>query len=114
MVVRVEGKVHGEKVSFTWVGGDRWEAVIPASLNGVYIVELTAYDEAGNVGYCTKYILTVDLASLCVHLEPYPYWAELKEEFGACAHVSEFYAEVVEKFCCMAKVSGYYAELLGG
>lgn len=64
MVVRLEGKVQGRDVIFNRVQGDEWETIIPPSLNGVYIVELTAYDDAGNMAYTARYILTVDLTSI--------------------------------------------------
>ena len=64
MVVRLEGKVQGKDVIFNRVYGDEWETIIPASLNGVYIVELTAYDDAGNMAYTARYILTIDLTSI--------------------------------------------------
>lgn len=64
MVVRLEGKVQGQDVIFNRVQGDEWETVIPPSLNGVYVVELTAYDDAGNMAYTARYILTVDLTSI--------------------------------------------------
>lgn len=64
MVVRLEGKVQGQDVIFNRVQGDEWETVIPPSLNGVYIVELTAYDDVGNMAYTARYILTVDLTSI--------------------------------------------------
>ena len=64
MVVRLEGKVQGQDVIFNRIVGDVWETVIPQSLNGVYVVELIAYDDAGNVAYTSKYILTVDLTSI--------------------------------------------------
>ena len=58
-----------------------------ASLDGAFVVDLTAIDEAGNVGYTAKYIITIDLASLCVHIEPCPYYEELLE--------SEYYVELM-------------------
>ena len=53
MVVRLEGKVQGQDVIFEHVQGDDWEAVIPPTLNGIYIVSLTAWDDAGNAAYTT-------------------------------------------------------------
>lgn len=64
MVVRLEGKVQGQDVIFNKVQGDEWETIIPPALNGVYIVELTAYDDAGNVSYTAKYIMTIDLTGI--------------------------------------------------
>lgn len=64
MVVRLEGKVQGKDVIFNRVYGDEWETIIPSSLNGAYVVELSAYDDAGNMAYTARYILTVDLTSI--------------------------------------------------
>ena len=52
-------------------------AVIPATLNGKYVIGLTAYDEAGNIGNYATYIITVDLASMRVTLEPLDIYATL-------------------------------------
>ena len=51
MVVRLEGNVNGEPVILTRSADslDLWKSVIPATLNGRYVIGLTAYDEAGNV-----------------------------------------------------------------
>lgn len=46
MVARLEGKVDGRDVAFVRKHGDVWEAIVPADLDGTYIVELTAWDEA--------------------------------------------------------------------
>lgn len=91
MVVKLTGNVNGSAIIFERVQGDEWKATVPASLNGVYIVELLAVDEAGNEAYWAKYILTIDLAALCVHLEPYPYWAELLQP--------EYYATLIQAGC---------------
>lgn len=79
MVVRLEGNVNGESVILTRSADslDLWKSVIPATLNGKYVIGLTAYDEAGNIGYYATYIITVDLASMRVTLEPLDIYATL-------------------------------------
>lgn len=77
MVGRLEGKVQGQDVIFEHVQRDDWEAVIPPTLNGIYIVSLTAWDDAGNVAYTARYIITIDMDALYVRLEPYPFWADV-------------------------------------
>ena len=79
MVVALRGTINGNTISFARTQGDRWEAIVPASLDGAFVVDLTAIDEAGNVGYTAKYIITIDLASICVQIEPSPNKDELKE-----------------------------------
>lgn len=132
MVVRLEGFVEGVPVVFTHKEGDLWEAVVPKKLNGIYIVEFTAYDEAGNVGFTTRYVLSVDFASLCVHLREYPYYTVLQAEryeaelvrrgffcmllpsetFGVSAVLSPFYASVLEDDYIQMNENDYYSELL--
>lgn len=73
MVVKLVGTVNGDEVIFQRTQGDMWEVSVPASLNGVYVLDMTAYDEAGNTAYWAKYILTIDLTSLCVRLRKHPY-----------------------------------------
>lgn len=98
MVVRLEGKVQGQDIIFKHVKGGDWEAVIPKNLTGIYIIELTAYDDNGNTAFTTRYILTVDLDALCIHLEPYPFWADI----------------LPDTFCANILPGNYYARLCHG
>ena len=98
MVVRLVGKVEGQDIIFNHVQGDDWEAVIPKNLTGIYIIELTAYDDNGNTAFTTRYILTVDLDALCVRLEPYPFWADI----------------LPDRFCTNILPGKYYARLCHG
>lgn len=96
MVVMLKGTINGQDITLTRAQGDRWEAIVPASLDGAFVVDLTAIDEAGNVGYTAKYIITIDLASLCVHIEPCPYYEELLEpQYRAVLEKSEYYVELI-------------------
>ena len=54
MVVALRGTINGNTISFARTQGDRWEAIVPASLDGAFVVDLTAIDEAGNVGYTAQ------------------------------------------------------------
>ena len=78
MVIKLEGVVDSVPVVFTRRDGDWWETTVPKTLNGVYVVELTATDEAGNIAYTAKYILTIDLTALRVKLQRYPYSAKVR------------------------------------
>lgn len=95
MVVRLEGKVQGQDVIFNRVQGDEWETTIPRSLNGVYIVELTAYDDAGNMSYTARYILTVDLMSIHAKVRI--------NRIDARVHLS--------RYCSNIRLSQYYAKV---
>lgn len=69
-VNRLEGKVDSRTVAFTRDDSGQWFAVIPADLDGEYIVEVTAYDDAGNSSFTTSMLFTVDLKTLVVKLQP--------------------------------------------
>lgn len=100
MVVKLTGTVEGNPVIFERQGGDTWTCVVPATLSGTYVVELTAVDDAGNTAYCAQYIIAIDLSALCVHLEPYPWKAQLLEkEYVATCILSNYYAELMKSEC---------------
>lgn len=103
MVARVEGIVNGAPVIFKRVYGNQWETEVPASLNGVYVLEMTAYDEAGNIDHISKYLLMYDPVNLCASLVPCPYQAELVPDvWQASVTLSDYYAELIEpaQCCC--------------
>ena len=78
MVARLEGKVDGRDVAFV-------------RKHGAYIVELTAWDDAGNYCFVLKWLLMFDPSSLCAHLIPCPYQAEVVPPL--------FYAELLQPAC---------------
>ena len=96
MVVKLEGTLNGSPIVFERREGDWWETTVPKIPSGTYAVWLVATDDAGNKGYATKYLLTINLNQMCVHLEPFPWKTEL-----LCAD-----------YCAKLKVSNYYAELM--
>lgn len=77
MVTKVIGKANGQQVIYEREEGDKWIVTVPFDLDGMYVIEVTAYDEAGNIAYCTKMLLIVDPATLCVSLVPYEYTVEV-------------------------------------
>lgn len=83
MVVRLIGDVNGQNVIFQKGIGDIWQAQVPSSLDGTYVIEMTAYDEAGNEAYWARYIMTVDIDSLCVILTRHPYQADILNGYTA-------------------------------
>ncbi len=72
MVVKLVGEIDGQEIVFEHKEGDMWTTTIPKIKSGMYIISLSAYDDAGNVGFATKYIVTIDTTMLKVSLEPYP------------------------------------------
>ena len=96
MVVKVSGKIDGKEVIFERAEGDRWNAMVPYDLDGMYVVELTAENDAGNIAYCTKMLLIVDPATLCVRLVPLDYMVEVVPEDYAVEAVPEQYQVIAE------------------
>lgn len=79
MVVRLEGKVDGKDIIFKNSGGDLWEATVPFDIDGTYVCELSAFDEAGNKGFTTKVLITFHPENQNICIEPFPWKAELKK-----------------------------------
>lgn len=92
MVVKVSGKIDGKEVIFERAEGDRWNVTVPYDLDGMYVVELTAENDAGNIAYCTKMLLIVDPATLCVRLVPLDYMVEVVPEDYKVMVILEDYA----------------------
>lgn len=80
MVVRLEGKVNGQDIIFSKKEEDIWEGVFPFQEKCEVIIELTAYDEAGNFCYKTCYLLAFDPANLYIKLVPADYWLQQELE----------------------------------
>ena len=84
MVVRVEGIINGDPIIFQRIVGDQWEAKAPASLDGTYVLEMTAWDEAGNMANRAFYLLAYDPINLCASLIPLPYSAAVSGAMDCC------------------------------
>lgn len=115
MVVRLIGTVNGDEVIFKHAQGDVWETSVPSSLDGTYVVDMTAYDEAGNATYWAKYILTIDLASLCVHLQLHPYQSDvIGAGYMADLCGSTYQVSVIDELCAVVDAPAYCTVLKGG
>ena len=80
MVVRLIGKVEGQDVIFTRLKGDIWTAEVPAQKSGRDVMELTAFDEAGNIAYCTDdYEIGFVTSEYDIEKENDNYFSELSE-----------------------------------
>lgn len=70
MVKSLYGKCDGRDIRFSWdEASGRWVTTVPASPTGVYIIELWAEDEAGNVGYFATVQITFDPSKLCCSIK---------------------------------------------
>lgn len=97
MVTKVIGKVDGQEVVYERSEGDKWTVTVPCDLDGMYVIEVTAYDEAGNIAYCTKMLLIVDPETLCVSLQPYNYVFDIvPDEYRVDAIPDRYSVEAME------------------
>lgn len=99
------GKIEGQPVSFALIRQEGrttvFQTEVPATLDGEYVVELTATDDAGNVAFVCKYLITIDMSRLCVHLLPLPdYWLEsVQSEYGLVSIASDYWLEPIYPDC---------------
>lgn len=99
------GKIEGQPVTFTLISQEgrrtKFQAEVPATLDGEYVVELTATDEAGNVAFVCKYLVTIDMSRLCVHLVPLPdYWLEpMHPEYDLVPVMDDYWLEPIYPEC---------------
>lgn len=99
------GKIDGKPVAFSLIRQDGrisvFQAEIPATLDGEYVVELTAIDDAGNVAFVCKYLVTIDMSRLCVHLVPLPdYWLEpVRAEYDLVPITDDYWLEPIYPEC---------------
>lgn len=99
------GKIEGQPVTFTLISQEgrtaKFRAEVPSTLDGEYVVELTAIDDAGNVAYTCRYLVTIDMSRLCVHLVPLPdYWLEpVQAEYDLVAVAVDYWLEPIYPEC---------------
>lgn len=84
--MKLTGKIEGQPVAFELVRQEGrtsvFTAEVPTTLDGEYVVELTAEDDAGNIAYICKYLVTIDLTNLCVHLMPLEDYVMIDQDLG--------------------------------
>ena len=96
MVVKVSGKIDGKEVIFERAEGDRWNVTVPYDLDGMYVVELTAENDAGNIAYCTKILLIVDPEDYKVIVIPEDYAVEaVPDQYQVIAEPDPLFVEVI-------------------
>ena len=101
MVVKLTGSINGTEITLERESGDRWTAIIPSIPSGVYIVDLTAWDEAGNFAYVTKYIITIDLTAMCmrVRIEEYDALHDSGKDYLCRTGADDFTVQVQDEIC---------------
>lgn len=69
MIVSVFGKCDGKDIIFKESAGGIWQCQVPPDfIDGTYIVEIFATDEAGNTTFMTNVLFSVDSATLAFEI----------------------------------------------
>lgn len=106
---RMVGIVDGKEIIFRKDSGSLWTAAVPLDLDGEYIVEVRAFDEAGNEAYSTNMLFIVDPSTLDVKIIPLDYAyniqdPDIKQETNISNYVyyainSDYrFTEITEKY----------------
>lgn len=96
MVETVVGKINGLDIILSPVNEEQtiWSVDIPTVPSGVYIVEFTATDQAGNESYFAKYIVTIDIDALTAKIEPFNYSEEVEPGIIAVVEGEAYECEI--------------------
>lgn len=79
MVRRVFGVSNGIEVIFEHQEGDRWCVTVPTTMDGEYIVDIYAEDDAGNMDHVCKMLFAICGHELQAYVLDSGYRAEMKE-----------------------------------
>ncbi len=97
--MKLIGYADGVEVLFDFYPPDTFKAEIPKKLNGIYIIELHAVDDAGNKNNYTNMIIAVDFNKLTFNILKQNYISnENKDSFKHLKRRQDYKTEVVETF----------------
>jgi hypothetical protein len=99
MIARMIGEVDGKEIIFK-KDGSYWTATVPKDIDGAYVVEIKAYDSAGNMAYSSSMLFFFDPKTLRVELLPLNFAHKIIEDgFKEKITISEFvYSEINARF----------------
>lgn len=72
-VAKMTGQIDGVAIVFYQTESGEWAAVVPPDLYGEFVVEVTAWDEAGNTAYSTAMLFVIDTRDLSYRVIPLSY-----------------------------------------
>lgn len=65
MITRIEGRADNYNLIFIPVGNDEFEALVPVdTVDGMYLLALWLYDDAGNSTYYTSVLMVADVTGI--------------------------------------------------
>jgi hypothetical protein len=90
-ISKMVGAIDGNEIIFRKDSSGFWTAAVPKDLSGEFIVEVIAYDDAGNQAYSSNMLFIVDPYQLGVQIMPLEYaYRVLDENFNKKSIVSEY------------------------
>lgn len=116
MITKVSGRANGAEITFEWRGGDMWEATVPSNLEGEYVVELYAENDAGGLAYMCTALFAITGHELQGHIVPRGYTIEAgMQDYTGYPSISEFFAALTKKmFSGNAQKEEYTSVILKG
>ena len=88
---KIIGKVDGSEIIFRKDSSGLWSATVPKDMGGEYVVEIKAYDEAGNYAYSASMLFIVDPSSLQVQFIPLNFaYKTINKEYKERVAVAEY------------------------
>ncbi|MDO4324066.1 MAG: PF13754 domain-containing protein [Lachnospiraceae bacterium] len=96
--------------------GSRWEATVPSNLEGEYIVELYAENDAGNQAYICTALFAITGHTLQGYIVPRGYTVEAgMQDYTGFPTISEFLCSLLEKkYSGIPEKTEYAAEISEG
>lgn len=92
MITRIEGMADNHALQFMPVGDGYWEAKVPPDLDdGMYIVALRAWDDAGNSAYYATAMMMVEAGHLAVTWLPDMYVQRWVDDIYTCTWLPDQY-----------------------
>lgn len=88
MTVKVVGNVNGiEVVFYKNMETGQWDAVVPRAMSGDYVLDIIAYDEAGNEAYTSKWLFIINANRTQAYVVPLKFNSETHEWDKYAAYV---------------------------
>ncbi len=95
MVTRVFGVANGQPILFTPAKDRTWNATVPWTEDGEYVIEVYAEDGAGNTGYLCSMLFAISGHELQGYIVPNGYTVENKSNrYTGLPTINEFLGNI--------------------
>lgn len=99
-ISEITGSVGGKPLVFNYVEqSGTWDAQVPALPSGEYVVDVTAYDKAGNTAYTATMLFNIDLSTIQAKiLSVDPVGAQKDSPYGWLVKHGKYQTAAVKSF----------------